>query len=158
MAIDLVVVNASPLICLSKAGLDRLLPLLFPTVKVPASVLKEIGVKTVAGKAEARPWLEEVGDLPLNPVVSAWDLGRGESAVITLANSLPGAWAILDDKEARRCAKTMGCPFTGSLGVIVLAKRRGIIQDVRTPMLALRAAGLWVTDGLIEEMTEIAER
>ncbi len=36
----------------------------------------------------------------------AWDLGAGESAVLTWARRNPGFTAILDDRAARRCAES----------------------------------------------------
>ena len=51
----------------------------------------------------ARLWLQNpnpaqlVPSPPTSPFLTAWDLGAGESAVISLAESIPGAIAILDD-------------------------------------------------------------
>jgi len=42
MPINRVILNASPLICLSKSGLAHLLPTLFQEVLVPEAVLKEV--------------------------------------------------------------------------------------------------------------------
>jgi predicted nucleic acid-binding protein len=46
MRIDRVVVNASPLICLSKSGLSNLLPALFTEIMVPDEVHQEITAKS----------------------------------------------------------------------------------------------------------------
>lgn len=49
-----------------------------------------------------RPWLQRVAAVPVPPAITAWDLGRGESAVLSWAATHPGASAILDDYAARR--------------------------------------------------------
>lgn len=89
MPIDRVVVNASPLICLFKSGLQNLLPGLFQVINVPEAVLKEV---TVAGKSDfpaehlaQQKWLDIAAVIPLDLRVAAWDLGRGESEVISFA-------------------------------------------------------------------------
>jgi predicted nucleic acid-binding protein len=54
-------------------------------------------------------------------------------------------YAIIDDKAARRCAKTLGIKTLGTGGLIVLAKRRGIIKSVRYGLDKLRQSGLWIS-------------
>jgi len=135
MPINRVVLNASPLICLSKSGLADLLPALFQEILVPEAVFKEV----IAGeKADfegesvtSQKWICRHRDTPIDPRVAAWDLGEGESAVLSLALRNEDWWAVMDDREARRCAASLKCRFIGTLGIIVLAKNRGIIKSVR---------------------------
>ncbi|MDP2810752.1 MAG: DUF3368 domain-containing protein [Rhodocyclaceae bacterium] len=54
-----------------------------------------------------------------------------------------------DDDYARRCAQSLGIQTLGTCGVIVLAKRRGVIAEVGPCLDALRAAGLWLSDSLV---------
>lgn len=71
----------------------------------------------------------------------AWDLGAGETAVLAYALAHPGWTAILDDGAARRCAKVFGVPHKGTLGVVLLAKQRGIIPAAREVLERLQANG-----------------
>jgi predicted nucleic acid-binding protein len=78
-----VVLNASPLICLSKSGLSGLLPALFEHIVVPGAVADELLTK---GSADAgiesllsQNWLQHIRDLSIHRVVASWDLGKGES-------------------------------------------------------------------------------
>ncbi len=81
------VVNASPLILLAKVGQLGLLTQLAPTLVVPASVANEIHQGPAADPA--RDWLAGSGasliqlDVPPAPSILAWDLGAGESAVLS---------------------------------------------------------------------------
>lgn len=144
------VFNASPLIVLAKAGLiDRLLPLA-ESVWIPQAVADEVrGIKSSTDPASL--WLSVKKSLiqtetPISPFVIAWDLGAGESAVISLTEKQHGATAVLDDLPARRCAQAMGLQITGTLGIILLAKRRGLIPSVAPALDAVVAAGLFVTN------------
>ena len=121
------VVNASPLIVLASIAQVSLLERLCPDMVIPAAVAIEVG----AGLPQdaARRWLESVGAryihpvASLDPVIAAWDLGAGETEVLTWARYQPGSEAILDDRAARNCALTLQIPVRGTLGVVLLAKR-----------------------------------
>ena len=86
---------------------------------------------------------------PLDPLVLAWDAGPGESEVLSYARARPEVRAVVDDDYARRCGQGVGVRTLGTCGVIVLAKRRGVIDEVKPRLAALRAAGLWMSDSLI---------
>lgn len=58
----------------------------------------------------------------------------GEASVIALASELNKALMILDDNKARKLAKTLKLEFTGTLGVLIIAKKRDIINSV-SPLL-----------------------
>lgn len=79
---DAAVVNASPLIFLSKAGLIDLLRVVSPQIMVPESVALEIGRRgsdDVTAKALAdTPWLISVPVTTVPPLIQSWDLGAGE--------------------------------------------------------------------------------
>jgi predicted nucleic acid-binding protein len=89
MPINRVVLNASPLICLSKSGLADLLPALFQEVFVPEVVVKEVmaeGKTDFAGESLiSQEWIRRLTDILIDPRVTAWDLGDGESAVLSFA-------------------------------------------------------------------------
>ena len=156
MPINRVVVNASPLICLFKSGLADLLPALFTEVIVPEEVWHEIlaqGKERFCGSGIAFHRLAETGwRNDLAPQVASWDLGRGESAVISLALRNPEYWAIIDDREARRCALSLHCLYTGTVGVLVLAKRRKLIPSIRESLEKLMAAGLWLSSDFRDQV------
>ena len=108
------VVNASPLIFLSKAGLIHLLQQAGQKVAVPETVANEIlrrGIKDITAQVlEKTTWLSIV-KVPLIPtVIQSWDLGPGESSVLAYAHNNPGVVTIIDDKAGRNCAETLGLP------------------------------------------------
>jgi len=151
MRIDRVVVNASPLICLSKSGLSDLLPSLFTEIIAPYKVYQEVTAKAGIDLSTIKH-LKRVGGIVVPPGVTSWDLGEGESSVLAFALKKPDYWAIIDDREARRCASSLGCHHTGTVGVILLAKKRGIIKSIRESLIKLQNAGLWLSESFITEV------
>jgi len=75
--------------------------------------------------------------------------GRRETSVLSDALAYPPLRAVVDDADARRCARTLGIPFLGTGGVLVLAKRRGQIASVSGGMQRLRDAGMWLSDDVV---------
>jgi len=147
------VCNASPLIVLARAGHLDLLRAVYDTVIVPAAVADEVldGPAADAGATALRTesWLHRtvVPDVPLSIV--GWDLGMGETEVLTWALRHPGCEAILDDRLGRRCVRAFAIPVRGTVGVILLAKRCGIIPAARPVVESLRAAGLFISPAVL---------
>ena len=156
MRIERVVVNASPLICLCKSDLSEILPALFTDIIVPAAVHNEIIAKEDITRAcrlfFAHPHVKIVSDIVIPLSVMSWDLGAGESVVLSHALEHPEYWAVIDDREARKCAATLGCRCTGTVGVILVAKRRGIISSVKDCLTKLQDAGLWLSQDFVSDL------
>jgi len=148
------VVDASPLIVLCRAGLIDLLPRLFPEILVPGAVWAEIAAGAsdpAARQIPAAAWAKRVEVAAIPPDLVTWNLGAGESEVLTLARQRPGCRAMVDDAAALACARTFAIPILGTGGALVLAKRRGLIPSVGAALGALRDAGLWLS-GDIERL------
>ena len=54
--------------------------------------------------------------------------------------------ALIDDRAARKCADTLGIKTLGTGGILVLAKKRGLIENVSAELKKLNDAGLWISD------------
>jgi predicted nucleic acid-binding protein len=145
------VINASPLICLAKAGYADLLLKLPGETVIPQAVVDEIH----AGHAgdPARQVLAKgefaIADVSALPEILAWDLGKGETEVLSYALAHPGCTIIIDDRAARKCALSFSIPFKGTLAVVILAKKRGLINSAAEAMRALQTAGLRLEDDVI---------
>jgi predicted nucleic acid-binding protein len=96
-------------------------------------------------------WLETVADPPIPPLIQAWDLGAGESAVLAWAQAHPGSEAIIDDLAARRCAAAIGVPVRGTLGLVLAAKRRGLVPLARPLMERMRQSGMYLSDDVLDK-------
>jgi predicted nucleic acid-binding protein len=149
---DVAAVNASPLIYLTEAGRLELLRLAGEEVVVPEAVAQQVrrwGHDDPAARALATtPWLREVADAVVHPSIQVWDLGPGETAVLSWALVHHGL-AILDDMAARRCAAAHHLPVRGTLGLVLAAKRKGLIPAARPVLDELRQAGMYLADSLL---------
>jgi predicted nucleic acid-binding protein len=156
------IVNASPLICLSRAGLSDLLRQAAETVMVPMSVAKEVLARgpsdVTAGVLAKTPWLVQVDDPEIPPSILGWDLGRGESTVLALALAHLETRAIIDDLHGRRCAESLGIPLRGTVGLVLRARRAGIIASARDAFERLRAGGMYLSNRIVlEVLREVGE-
>jgi predicted nucleic acid-binding protein len=146
-------VNASPLILFSRIDRLDLIERLAPGVMVPDRVIVEVGdgAHKDATARRAITWAERfrVSDLDLPATVERWNLGPGESQVIS--HCLQGRrWAVLDDQMARRCVQSLGLTMIGSIGIVLRAKEHGLIDTARPWVYRLMDAGMFVSDALIE--------
>jgi predicted nucleic acid-binding protein len=146
-------VNASPLIFLARANLIELLQLAGTEIVVPTPVAEEIlrrGPDDPAAQAlSSVEWLTIADPPPIPEVVQGWDLGAGESSVLAWSYEHPGADCILDDLAARRCANLLGLPVRGTLGLVILGKRRGIFPKARPVLERMRRSGMYLSDRVL---------
>ena len=82
--------------------------------------------------------------------VAAWNLGEGESAVFSFAMKVQKHRAVVDDLAARRCARVLGIKTLGTGGLLVLAKRRGLIASVKEQIQKLMDSGLYLSDAVVQ--------
>jgi len=152
---ELPAINTSPLIFLTKGNYLDLLQIISPSIIVPQAVATEIqayGETDVTAVAlKNTDWLV-VQDTPTIPtVIQSWDLGPGESAVLTWGYAKPGTEVILDDLAARRCATALGIPVRGTLGIVLTAKQRGVIPAARPVLEQLRLCGMYLSDRVMNQ-------
>ena len=83
-------------------------------------------------------------------------IGRGESSALALTMEIPKAVLILDDLKARKMAKSLDLNFTGTLGVIVAAKMKGVIPSVSSILNQLQETDFRVSPSVVEKVKELA--
>lgn len=145
------VVNASPVITLARAGHLDLLQHEAVQPRLPLAVRDEIlagADHDPARRAIQAGWGEVVRVDPVEAVVE-WGLGRGETAVLSSALAHRQWTAVLDDAEARRCARSLGITVVGTLGLVLRAARAKRIPAAAPVVRALRDAGLYLTDAVV---------
>lgn len=155
-----VVCDTSPLQYLHQLGLLEMLPQIYGRVLIPQAVADEIRAGLKAGVNLPVPdgldWLDErkVTDSPW-PVPR--DIHRGEAEVMALARTIPGARVILDDLAARRHARLLGLDCTGTLGILLKAKQRGLVASVTEVVDRLEGLGFRLAAGTRAEALRLAE-
>jgi predicted nucleic acid-binding protein len=147
-----VALDASPLIVLCKAQLAHLLPALFAELLIPDAVWDEVmaggAADPAAQQLSVSGWAKRMSVSVTDPIIITWNLGAGESEVLSLAQTVAGARAMIDDAAARNCARTLKIPFIGTGGLLVQAKRQGLIVSVADGLQAVTDAGLWLSESM----------
>lgn len=107
---------------------------------------------------KALEWLRIEPDLPLPEEIAGWDLGAGESQVLAYADVNSQFEAVLDDLQARRCARALRILTTGTLGIILRAKKRGLVPRARPIVEELIQTGMYLDPDLVEStLAEVGE-
>lgn len=133
-----VICNTSPLQYLHQIGHLDLLPALVSRIVVPTAVAGELSEGRRRGLdlpvPESLPWVDLRDPSGEKVVRLVADLGPGETGVLLLALERVDPVVILDDALARRYAEVQKIRLTGTLGILLDAKRRGLVSSV-TPLI-----------------------
>ncbi len=154
------VVDASPIISLCSINKASFLTDLCDDLLIPKGVVEEID--RGAEDDPARIWLQEFGGPyiknigPIEPVIRAWDLGRGETEVINWTYNNPKWTAVLDDRAARNCIQSLDRRVLGTVGIIILAKREQKIDEVGPLLNQLDQIGFRISRDLTDAAAELA--
>ncbi|WP_395741957.1 DUF3368 domain-containing protein [Prosthecobacter sp.] len=154
----LIISNTTPLINFAEIGRMDVLEALFGTITIPPAVADELTAK--ADLFPAAALVPEQGQVslkaPADRLLVIGFAGRvhaGEAECLALAMEHPGSFLLLDDLGARELASSNRLLFTGMLGCLVEARRRGILPAVRPLVEELRLkARFWISDALAERV------
>ncbi|MFH1335096.1 MAG: DUF3368 domain-containing protein [Candidatus Zixiibacteriota bacterium] len=157
---EMTIVNTSPIFYLHKLGLLEILNKLYGDITIPEAVKNELEKGYAQGEdvpqLENYPWIQimNVG-MPeyLNLIV---DLGLGESEVLAIATNHPSALVILDDKLARRIAEMQKFRLTGTAGVLLRAKEKGLIPALKPVIEKLLSHNFRLKPDLVKTILELA--
>lgn len=155
-----IAVNTGPLIALAASDDLDLLRQLHGRVLVPQAVVDEFGRGVHRAPGGDLPAWFEVHTLaaPVPPVLTA-HLDLGEACAIALALERGLGLVAIDERRGRLLARDAGLRVTGSLGVLLRAKRRGMIDEIRPRLDRMRAAGVWISPRLLDAvLAEAGER
>ena len=155
-----VVVNATPIISLNAIGRLDLLEKLYNRVYIPHAVYEEVCVDgdEVIDKDILLSFpkfsIERISNDDAKKYFSA-SLHKGEVETMILASELGVGLCIIDDQVARNHAKFLGLKVTGTLGVLVKSKEKGIVENVTSLMDTLIQRGVFISNKLYEDIQKI---
>ncbi len=158
----IVVSDTSPIVNLAAVDQLNLLQRLYGRVVIPAYVYREI-VITGKGQAGAKQveecaWIEtrQVANESLVDSLQL-ELDRGEAEAIALALELKADMILIDERRGRQAASRLNLHFIGLLGILVEAKKKGLVTDVQTILDDLiKKAGFWIDRSLYEHVLSAA--
>ncbi len=154
MSDRIIVADSGPLIALSRIGQLDLLRALFGRVQIPTAVWQEVTQGAAEGRSgasevRAAPWIDVVPVDATTAAGYALLVDDGEAEAIALARTADSL-LVIDDDRGRRLALRLGLRIKGTLGLLVLAKNRGLLDPIRPLLEALPQRGVHVSQRLIE--------
>lgn len=144
------VCDSSCLIALEKIGHLDLLSQSFSSIIIPPAVENEFSkkinwliVKSVQNIAVVNSLKTQIGD--------------GESETIALAMEMTDTFIVLDDKKARRIAKQLGLKVIGTVGLLLRAKKNGMINEIKPILDALQDVNFRIAETLYKKALRLAK-
>ena len=154
---EIVVADASPLIAFGRLGQVGLLSQIFAKVIVPRAVFEETLFRPELPDAKAISEALRAGMLTVDESSSSLaqippdaELGIGEAAAIGLAVAL-GHGVLIDEKVGRAVAEERHLKVIGTVGVLLIARKRGLIPALKPALEQLSASGFHLSSRLIHE-------
>ncbi|MBD2506443.1 DUF3368 domain-containing protein [Nostoc muscorum FACHB-395] len=150
---EIIVINTAPLISLVAAFGDLDVLQLYTQVLVPFEVCQELLAGGASGFAvtefEAATWLQK-WQTPLNIsplLLNSLDLG--EASVIQLALNESIKTVCIDETVGRRIARLSGLTLTGSIGILLRAKKEGYPMLMRQAIERMLNRGIRLSETVI---------
>ena len=150
-----VVVNTTPLIALSHVGQLDVLKRLYGEIIIPEAVYRELSIKTesICKKAvdNSLEWIRIKSiNNEMAKAMYKTQLHDGEVEVMILSKEIAADVVIIDDANAKKHAKYLGLPVTGTLGVLIKAKREGYINELKPIFSQMVENGIYISQSLME--------
>ena len=150
-----IVSNSSPLIALSKIEMRDVLT----EVVIPRAVFDEVTKPKKEYAKELYEWgKDKIIEVKNRKVVEYLGLilDRGEAETIILAEELNANAVLIDDLKARKIAKLRGLNVIGTICVLLNAKDKGLISEVKPLLEALTKKKIRISEELYEHALELA--
>lgn len=149
-----VVSDTTPIIALASIERLDLLSALYEEILIPPAVRREVlagGSRRIGVEAFQRAnfFRERSLAQPRNADLLI-DLGRGEAEALILAQEVDADLVLLDERQARGYARYLGLPMTGTLGILMKAKKQGFLEKIQPAIRELRGNEIRLSDALIE--------
>ena len=158
----IVIADTSVILNLCRVQHERLLQQIFKRVLIPAQVADEFmrlsKVQQRFSSLALPDWIEILSSpQSFPPEVVQAHLDLGESAAIALCLDQKADALLIDESLGREVAAKLGVRTIGILGILIEARRRKFIPDVKTILERLETkAGFWIAPGLRNRVLQLA--
>lgn len=146
--------NTTPLIALSAINQLELLPRLFGHVYLTDEVISECfaGGRILVPNLRELSWVTRTTYSPAMMPHILLELDWGEKATILAAQEHQADLVLIDEKLGRNVAEYLGLRVSGTLGVLLKAKREKLITSFRQAANSMREQGVFFQPKLIERL------
>lgn len=148
-----IISDTGPLIGLAKIDRLPILKNIAVEILIPPMVYREllgkVGAESERIDRALANFIRKVELNPPSPEIQEIlrDLDEGERQTIALASILSeDVLLLMDDRAGRVVAAKLGIPTTGLIGILLLAKEKGILDNISYLIYELRNQGYWISD------------
>lgn len=153
---SVVFINTGPLVAFSRSDNMQLLQSLPMSFVVTNQVAEELASGTRSGRKEVDLSAFERRTVKIIRVGLIESLDLGEASVIQGALDHGDAWVAIDERLGRDMALQLGLRLRGTLGLLLEAKKSGLIDRIGPEVLKMRAMGTWFSDAMIADALKTA--
>ena len=142
----LIISDTACLILFDKIGKLTVLKELFQTVTITSKIAEEF-------KKETPNWII-IQDPKNISNINAFSeiIDPGEASAIALSREIKDCLLILDDLKARQLADELKLKYTGSIGILILAKRKGLIVDIDEVISKIQTTNFRISNAIINKL------
>lgn len=158
----IVISDTTPLISLMKIESLDILEKMYKEIIVPKAVYDELIINVdyqseidIIRKCTFLQTKIVKENLSVSLLQKQLKLDLGESEAIVLANSINADLIIIDERKARSIAKDIGLNVTGTLGILVEAKQRGLVKELRPLLDKLIKNEIRISKRLYQDILEL---
>ena len=142
----ILIADSSALVALSVVNKLDILENLFGEVYVPRAVYDEVSQENKAESYKLKNYCKDkVLDTQSSPNFNI-TLGRGESEAIVLYTEKNADFLLCDDKKAKKFAQNFGLKVIGSLGILLKAKEKNLIDKIAPLIEILKESNIFIDD------------
>jgi len=159
----IIVSDTSPISNLAKVGQLDLIQQIYETVLIPKAVQEELlderAGEIVIAAVQSADWLQ-VQSVQNQELVNELRtrVNVGEAEAIALAVAVKADQLLIDERLGRQAAMGLGLQIIGVVGILLTAKRQGLILAVKPILDALRIqASFRISSQLYEDVLNAAE-
>jgi len=155
-----IIADAGPIIALCKVRQLDLLNLLFKSCFITDDVYTEV----IKGNDQAVDCLKDAVNaqvlikITVNQIelILEQTLDKGEASAITLAKQKEHCALLIDEIKGREMAKQLNIPVIGTAGLLLLAKRKGFIDEVLPILQKIKNNGYWLSTDFLNKIAKLA--
>ncbi|MDR0873896.1 MAG: DUF3368 domain-containing protein [Prevotellaceae bacterium] len=156
----IIVCDTSPIVALAIINELPLLDKIFDNVLIPQTVFNEL---TVGDKPQA----EKLYVWAKDKICAATDkhlfqtynmiLDAGESEAMTLYWEKNSDFLLIDERKGRKIAKYNNIKIIGTLGILLLAKQKGYINEIKPMLDILQTSSIRIAENLYQKALVLAK-
>ena len=152
----ILIADSSALVAIAIVDKLDVLDKLFGSVYIPKAVFDEIS-------KQDKPESKKLTDYCMSHVIDIREqvnfnisLGLGESEAIVLYKEKNADFLLCDDKKAKKFAQTFGINTIGSLGILLKAKEKKLIDTINPLLVLLKKSNIFIDDKTFELVLKMA--